>query len=475
MKAISGGAWLPLLIVGLAAVGCAEKGVSPVLVDQVEITPKQTNVQQFKQLPLTAAVLGAGGEVLSGRHVTWRSLSPRLATVDPAGRVHGLEPGRAIIVATSDGIEGVAEIFVTWSVARINAGYAHTCSVASSGRSYCWGSSSYGRLGDGTQVQRAAPTGLALDSTLRVASISAGDDHSCAVTTDGSAYCWGRNDFGQLGNGTTISTPTPARVAPGLNLRFAAIAAGYGFTCGVATDGQGLCWGRNELGQLGDGTTTERTLPTAIAVGADLRFTSIAAGAGFACSLTTDGRTFCWGRNEFGNLGDGTSAPRRVPAEVAPALGLRFNSITLGQYHACGVAADGRAYCWGRNDYGQLGDASFDHRSRPVSLGSGPGLRFRMVSAGGGHSCGVATDERAYCWGLSDYGQLGDGTTVRSPSPQEVAPGVNLRFAHISAGAEHSCAVATDGQAYCWGRNESARLGDGSLTHRWAPVLVKSP
>lgn len=341
--------------------------------------------------------------------------------------------------------------------------------------------------GVGCRDDARSPTGPAMETSQQSVSaaaltflqVSAGNNHSCGLTTDNRAYCWGYNQFGQLGSGTNTGPeqcegavgpfPCSARPVPVVGgHRFRRLSAGSFHTCGVTTDNRGFCWGGNG-GRLGDGTTTDRYSPVAVTGGRSFR--QIEAGYAHSCAVGTDNRAFCWGGNAYGQLGDGTTAHRLSP--VAVAGGHSFRQVSTGSGgnadFTCGVTTSSRAYCWGRNNFGQVGDgSSAARRVRPSRVSSG--RRFRQVDAGDEHACAVTTDKRAFCWGNGRDGQLGNGRTYLSFWPRAVAGG--LSFERVTAGGVHTCAENTTNRAYCWGVNNSGQLGDGTQTRRLTPVAV---
>lgn len=329
--------------------------------------------------------------------------------------------------------------------------------------------------------------------------VSSGGSNTCGVTTAGAAYCWGSNRFGQLGDGDTAQTTSPAAVSGGL--MFASVGADVGgqHRCGVTTTGAAYCWGYHAYGQLGTGTMSgpqqcQGSTPcsaTPLAVPGGLTFAAVSGGIGHTCGLTTTGAAYCWGLNFTGQLGVGTTTSEvcsNNPCSTTPvavAGGLTFIAISAGASHTCGITAAGSAYCWGANTDGQLGDGTVTQRTSPVAVASG--LTFAAVSAGIGYTCGVATTGEAYCWGLNNTGQLGIGTTS---GPQICATGNNnpcsmtpvavqggLTFTMVSAGGDayghgHVCGVTAAAAAYCWGDNVLGQLGDGTVTPRTSPVAV---
>jgi alpha-tubulin suppressor-like RCC1 family protein len=234
------------------------------------------------------------------------------------------------------------------------------------------------------------------NSALAVYQVSSGNSHTCALTTDQRAYCWGSNFRGKLGIGTDGGfAATPAPVVGSRQYR--QIAAGEFHTCAVATDYRAYCWGDNWTGQLGDGSTTTAAAPVLVARG--LQFRQIEMGFAFTCGVTySDQRVYCWGYNHVGQLGDGTTTSRSTPAPVLSVK--KFRRVSAGQYHACGVTTSDEAYCWGWDRDGQVGnDALRGRRTKPVAVAGD--LHFRVVDAGESHSCGLTTTDRVYCWGTT--------------------------------------------------------------------------
>lgn len=313
----------------------------------------------------------------------------------------------------------------------------------------------------------AASTALAFEQ------VSAGQDHTCGVTADHLAYCWGRNSEGELGDGTATSRTAPVAVAGGL--RFRQISAGYSSTCAVTTEYRAYCWGENAIGQLGDGSLTRRFTPAAVAGGH--RFRQVTIKFQHACGVSyPDNRAYCWGDNRQAQLGIGTNSGPQTgyygaysSAPVRVARSLSYHQISAGYDHTCGVTTDSFLFCWGYNRDGQVGDGSTSWiRLKPQLIAST--RRFREVDAGRDYSCAVTTGERAFCWGNGDFGKLGNGRVGPSRLPKAVAGGFS--FERVTTGAFHACAESTTNRAYCWGSNGNGDLGDGTRTDRYAPVPV---
>lgn len=347
----------------------------------------------------------------------------------------------------------------------VAAGLLHSCGVVEGGAVYCWGNNQFGQLGDGTLAERQSPVPVV--GSVRFALVAPGGGHTCGLTEQGKVYCWGFNLNGQLGDGTVANKATPTAVDPTRTYR--KLSAGSSYTCGIAADSTAYCWGWNQYGQLGDGSTTDRREPTPVAGG--IKFIAIGAGSFHTCGVARDAKAYCWGSNNFGQLGGGdTVAVVRSPREVSGSL--RFVEIEAGLDHTCGLAADGSAYCWGRNQWGQLGvgDSLLGINQLVPTLVAG-GNGWSALAVGFNFNCGIEqVTETAYCWGYNGWGQLGASVPGRcvdqngvvtqcSSQPYPVAG--DLVFATVSAGNQHACGLSSEGVAYCWGLNENGQLGNG--------------
>lgn len=300
------------------------------------------------------------------------------------------------------------------------------------------------------------------ESVPGLRALTAGVSHGCGLQGDGTAWCWGANESGQLGDGTTQDRDSAVRVDT--DTRFSLLVGGLSHTCGLAADGGAFCWGRNLNGQLGDGSRTDRARPAPVAGG--LTFETLMAGWNHTCGLTESGEAFCWGLNGSGQLGDGTRVDRLTPTPVPGT----FQSLAAGASHTCGIRGTG-VLCWGEDSFGQLGDGGeAREQTVPVPVVTLPS-RPISLAAGAVHACALLQDGSIYCWGQNLHGQLGNGENENSLVPRRVAG--NLRFNSVYAGGAVTCGFARDGAEYCWGLNQGGQLGDGTRVNRAIPVRVR--
>jgi alpha-tubulin suppressor-like RCC1 family protein len=347
---------------------------------------------------------------------------------------------------------------------QVDGGNTHTCGITTDNRAYCWGDNWAGQLGDGTTAGHLTPRPVL--GGLRFRQIRAGWGHTCAITTENTAYCWGANDWGQLGDGTGIQRRVPTPVAG--NIQFLQIDTGTEHTCAVGyTDRLPYCWGSNHEGELGEGTRNPHFTPLAAA--GRLRMREVHTGYWHTCGVTTSNVAYCWGRNREGAVGQ-SSAGANSLKPIRVSGGLQFRHMTTGWYHSCGVTTGDRVYCWGLGTAGQIGDGTTSSRFAPRAVASS--VLFTRVTGGGFFTCAESRANRAYCWGENGAGQGGNNSSTRKLRPTAVAGG--LAFAQVSAGYGHTCGKTTASKAYCWGWNPYGQVGDGTTTNRYSPVPVAS-
>ena len=347
-----------------------------------------------------------------------------------------------------------------------------------SGVGKAWGYNGFGNLGVGSLTGSPLPLSISLPAGVRLRSISAGAFHSLAIGSDGKAYAWGRDDSGQLGNDAALAYKvSPVLVATPVGVHFTRVAAGGYHSLALGDDGRVYAWGQDANGALGnDAALANKPTPVRVALPAGVRATAISAG--FATSLTigNNGVTYSWGYDAFGELGnDAARVNRPTPVAVALPAGVHATAISCGGHHSLLLADNGRTYSWGWDDFGQLGDgATLTSHSIPVTVATPAGVRFTRVSAGGRHSLAIGTDGKAYAWGSDLYGQLGnDAALVNRPTPVAVALPVGVYPSILSGGGDHSLVLTSSGAVYAWGLDSDGQLGnDAALVNRPTPVHV---
>jgi alpha-tubulin suppressor-like RCC1 family protein len=381
------------------------------------------------------------------------------------------------------------------TLTQITANGASACALASTGAAFCWGAGGSGQLGNSltptTQDTAVAVTtaGTPL-SGLILTGISSGGTSTCALASTGAAYCWGLGTSGQLGNSASSSSSTAVAVTatPGVlaGVTLTGITTGSNFACALASTGVAYCWGLGTSGQLGNSASLTSSTAVAVTTSGALSgvtLTQLEAGSNSSCALSAAGAAYCWGVGAVGQLGNGSTTAIQNAAVVVTATGvltgLNLTQITVGTTFVCALSNTGAAFCWGENGNGQDGNpATADNFLVPVAVMS----QATMVAAGGTHSC-LLRNGKAYCWGDDTYGELGNNTTTTTPqtTPVPVYTGgvlSGLTLTQISAGQDWTCALASTGNAYCWGNNsigasgDVIALGNGTQTASSQPVLV---
>jgi alpha-tubulin suppressor-like RCC1 family protein len=392
----------------------------------------------------------------------------------------------------------------TWA-SVFTGGGAATCAIRSDGTLWCWGGSPYGTVVvDVVGEHRSVP--VRVGDSRAWASASPGRTHACAIRTDGSLWCWGTNDSGELGLGRDHAEVfQPARVGTASDwvsasaadrstcairadrslwcwgagtgrwdparigaATWSAVDLGETHACGIRTDGTLWCWGSGSRGELGLGAgRQEMKSPTQ--VGTSASWVSLNSTANHMCAVDTGHGLWCWGDNSAGQLGDGTTVQRDVPVRVG--AGTSWASAAAGLDHTCALTTDGRTFCWGQNDTGELGDGTIDGAARPVAVNTD--LTTRSIIAGWGHTCALTAGQELWCWGNNFGGRLGDGTEVPSPNTASaVRVGTGKDWTGLDLGGRHTCALRADATLWCWGDNTHGQLGDGRTVSRPTPARV---
>ncbi len=384
----------------------------------------------------------------------------------------GITRSRAIALLTGFGLlAGLQLVGVPAASAgaatALSARGSDSCVVTPGGGVLCWGYNVYGQLGDGSTLDRNVPVPV-VGMDQGVASVSVGTDHTCAVTDRGGVKCWGDNHYGQLGDGTTVDRVTPVRVI-GLDHPAVSVSSGNMSTCAVLSTGRAKCWGRNEEGQLGDGTTVNRPTPVAIR-GLGTGVASVTSGLFFSCALSQSGVASCWGDNRHGALGDGTTQSRPIPAPVL-SLAQPVKSIVAGGWYTCAVTAVGEAWCWGENTEGQLGNGTSDQQPLPSKV-VGLTDAVEQVVPGSSHTCAVTDVGGAWCWGSDYQGMLGAGTSLYQQWTPVRVWGLDAGVVAMALGDDHTCALTVTGALRCWGSDSWGALGNGIGWSRPVPTAV---
>jgi alpha-tubulin suppressor-like RCC1 family protein len=351
------------------------------------------------------------------------------------------------------------------NVGVIDAGGYFSLAIQKNGRAWGWGLNAVGQLGNNSAISKRTPVSVA-GAAKTFCQISAGYSFSLAIAKNGRAWAWGINLDGQLGDNSIISKQTPVSVA-GAAKTFCQISAGGGHALAIDKNGKGWGWGYNYNGQLGNNSYNSQTTPVSFFGG--YTFCKIAAGGYFSLGISKQGRAFSWGANEFGQLGNNNDIGGAVPQSVLGAV-KTFCQIAAADSHSLAIDKNGRAWGWGYNNNGQLGDNTITQRLTPVSV-AGAAKTFCQISAGTFHSLAIDKNGRAWAWGRNNEGQLGDNSTISKRTPVSIAGAVKT-FCQISAGQYHSLAIDKNGRAWGWAVNDYGELGDNSIVSKLTPVRV---
>lgn len=406
-------------------------------------------------------------------------LLPRFIRPSTAMLLFGVLLGSA--ACREDRVAGPSAELATAAVALTyewaNGGGQHSCiSRASSPGAWtklCWGLNSSGEVGNGSLSQQILrPTAVTNTTGGTFIGGDAGYGHTCTLRSSGGAYCWGRNDFGQLGNGTTTKSTVPKLVSGGITWR--QISTGWFHTCGIDNIGVAYCWGQGTFGKLGNGGTANKLVPTPVSTANG--FVTLSLGENFTCGVSNFApppvAIYCWGNNSFGQLGNGNTTDLLKPG-LSVAGGAMYATITTGSTHACALKwPSALAVCWGNNSSNQMGNSETTHKNQytipqPVAFN----YRLGQLSAGASHTCAKRDTGRIYCWGRGDLGQLGNGFFVNRPTPYPVYGDFSYQD-KLAAGNNHMIAVRSDGVVVSWGVNTFGQLGDGTTNTRGAPVVI---
>jgi len=438
------------------------------------------------QAQISFAATNSAGASVTGITVAYKSSDTAVAKVDTSGLLSAIGAGNTTITIAAGGLKASSQLAVLKpTVVLLSAGNDFSCLVLVLGRGYCWGRDDIGQLAVGVTTScfdsaggsafPCATSPVRIAPGKRLTAISAGGAVACALNNASAAYCWADNTFGELGSGVAGgggASPTPVAGA----LIFSSIAAGDQHVCGVATGARLFCWGDDDFGQLGDTGIVNSTSPIPVdSAGVQMALTGVTTGAAHTCAIKSGGAAYCWGNNAAGQLGIGSADGNAHSTPNQVGGGLVFASLTAGTIHTCGLTSAGVAYCWGDNSTGEIGNGTAGGlQTAPVAVGGG--LTFTELSAGNGFTCGVSGGA-AYCWGSNSDGQIGQGANnlggnIASPAKVTGA----LTFTYVSAGRRHACGIVTGGTAACWGSNLFGALGNSlQAASSGVPVIVGTP
>tara|TARA_R110002050_G_scaffold3931_2_gene20070 strand:+ start:2769 stop:4154 length:1386 start_codon:yes stop_codon:yes gene_type:complete len=338
---------------------------------------------------------------------------------------------------------------------KISAEFDHTLAIKDDGTLWAWGYNQFGMLGDGTTVDKYYPVQIGVDTDWQ--SISAGSDHSMAIKTDGTLWAWGDNYYGTIGDGTNIQRNAPVQIGTDSDWQF--IAAGSYFSVAIKTNGTLWTWGWNSNSRLGDGTTLDKNVPTQI--GSDTDWQAVSVGEKHSVALKTNGTLWSWGWNDYGQLGDASFVAKNYPVQIGTDTDWKFTAT--GYNYSFAIKTNGSLWAWGSNLRGKLGLGPNSGNASNIPIQVGNETSWLVVSGGKDNTTALKTDNTLWAWG-SNSGAFGDGTTSISITPKLI--GTDSNWASISAGFNFSSALKTDETLYTSGNNANGRLGDGTNTNR---------
>ncbi|MFM6930498.1 MAG: RCC1 domain-containing protein [Bdellovibrio sp.] len=374
-----------------------------------------------------------------------------------------------------DSNENYSSVFVNGGA--LNAAPSSACGVTTTGGLKCWGNNNGQMVFENSSRFNSIRQ---ISQSLTFSKFSVGEFSMCGITPSNSLYCWGANNTGQVGDRTQINRDYAVLIDP--NTKYSMVDVGSssnsstdtGYACAITTTNELKCWGLNDNSKLGDGTTTTKMKPKVIDYG--VQYSTVSVGSIHTCAVTTDGILKCWGANAKGQLGIGSTTAKSTPTVVDS--GVTYSSVVVsatynnGNVHTCGITTDGDLKCWGSNNQGQLGDGTTTASLIPVVIDSG--VKYSKVKIGAGFlqgfTCGITTGQKIKCWGSNTYGGLGVGDTTQRLSPTVVDAANSYKA--LAAKGEIACAVTVAGRMRCWGYNFYKLVGDNTTTNRLAPVDI---
>ena len=443
-----------------------DTGITAPALTSIVVTPASVILTASGQpRQFTATAHDQRGDSLPGVRFTWSVDHAAVATIDTTGLVTPGGQGVTYVRATAGEVQGWVAVAVGPSpsakaIATMSG--SHTCAIVRA-VTYCWGWNENGQLGNATLANSSLP--VEVTTAAPFVALTQGYHSTIGLAEGQEYYTWGNPiPTVPLADPVESTTPVPNRDLTARS--FSQLATGFDFACGLAADHLAYCWGSNAVGQLGYATPSPFShilWPAGHA--SPPQFASLSSSSSWRhmCGLTAAGQAYCWGLNEWGQLGDGTTINRARP--VAVATSLSFVELATAFATTCARTATHEVYCWG------FSYSRPDFDTTPTLISQEPPL-IQIIN-GWGTACVLTAAGEARCWGYNGAGAIGDGTWIDQATPTTVAGG--LSFASISMGAEHVCGVTRDNELYCWGFNGTGSVGDGTTIDRNAPQLVSVP
>ena len=354
-----------------------------------------------------------------------------------------------------------------------------TCMIAADYRVVCWGANDMGQLGQGNTNSISNEVNVTLTSIYSPVDIAVGKHHTCVVTSGGEIECWGQNDFGQLGRGFScaygsysngcngnFAVSSPGKVSYSGEFGFREVGVGDTHTCHILSNGTTMCWGSNSDGQLGEGSNTDSSVPVYVSSAQSIYFTQIDLGKAHSCATNYSGEIYCWGRNSFGQIGDGTIQNRLIPTMVSLPIGYSAVAVSSGGEHSCAILNGSQPACWGRNSQGQLGDGTLLGKLEPRIVQNSAWTGALRITAGDGQSCIVTLDHKVWCWGQSSAGMFSSTNSI-STSPVQLENTHGIGASLVTVGESHLCISTIRWSVMCSGDNQENQIP-------WASDVVVS-
>lgn len=458
----------------IVAAACGVTDTAYITVRQVPasvaVAPQDTAIEAGATAQYAATLSDSGGAAIDTATFAWSSSDTTVATIDAAGLASAIRSGTTTIQAehAASGLSGGTSLNVLLASAEsFSLNDNMGCALTGTNQVVCWGANPFGGLGFtptnfGDYETAYGPQTIPLPTSETYLQVDAGSTHACALTAAGDIYCWGAGGNGQLGNASNFHSADPVLVNRPAGETFTDVTAGGWFTCAATSSGQAYCWGWGDAGRLGNGTSNDQNVPTAVSQsGYDLF--DLEAEDAFVCGIGTNDVGYCWGRGTEGQLGNGSTSDSFTPVQVSMP-GTSFVELALAQMRACAVGADGGVYCWGRNSANDLRDDG----TTPARVGT---ETFQTIGQGNTAVCGAKTDGAVLCAGGNYFAQYGNGTTSENFDVVWESGASGVSAASLDGGGwDTMCGLDTGGDIYCWGYKGRGLTGTGDRHYTADPV-----